>query len=48
MKATNVEIKIYIESTKKLKEEESSLKANNAILVERVEELKGFVKSLEC
>ena len=48
MKATNVEIKKYIESTEKLKEEEASLKANNAILVERVEELKGLVKSLEC
>ena len=49
MKAiTNVEIKQYIESTEKLKEEEASLKANNAILIERVEELKGLVKSLEC
>ena len=48
MKATNVEIKKYIESTEKLKEEEASLKANNAILIERVEELKGLVKSLEC
>ena len=44
--ATNVEKK-YIESTEKLKEEEASLKSNNAILAERVEELKGLVKSLE-
>ena len=44
--ATNVEKK-YIDSTEKLKEEEASLKSNNAILAERVEELKGLVKSLE-
>ena len=43
-----MEIKKYIESTEKLKGEEASLKANNAILVERVEKLKGLVKSLEC